>query len=417
MGTRIFRSAALAPTQTTGLPGQSVRKVGGSIDIPLMLVMALLMVFGLVMLFSASYDYSQKILLEDPTYLFNRQLLWMAGGIAMAFLVSRIDYHRWRYLAVLAMGFTIGLLTLVLLVNELRLGSVRALLDGSIRPSELAKVVMVIYLAVWMDSKREQILDLQWGLIPLMFILGIVGGLIVVQPDLSATATVIMLGGMMFFLGGGHRKQIIYLLLGTVLVGCLVVLVSNTGQKRINEYLAGLNDPTQSSYHMLRSYEAIVKGEWIGVGLGQASTKLTGLPLAPTDSIFAVMVEELGVLGVIGTLSLYGMLVWRGLRIANRAPDMLGSLLASGVTFWIATDAIINMLVMVGLMPIAGNALPFISSGGSNLVTSFLAIGILMGVSRQMEPEAGTEEWRNFGSSIDLRGRNRRRSISRLGGS
>jgi cell division protein FtsW len=221
----------------------------------------------------------------------------------------------------------------------------------------------------------------------------------------------------LFFLGGGHRKQIIYLLIGALVVGLLVVQVSHTGQQRITDYLTGLKDPTQSSYHMLRAYEAVVKGGWFGVGIGQASTKLTGLPLAPTDSIFAVIVEELGLAGALGTVFLYGLLIWRGLRIANRAPDMLGSLLAAGVTFWIGTDAIINMMVMVGLMPFAGNALPFISSGGSNLVTSLMAIGILMGVSRQMEPEAGKEEWRNFGSSIDLRGRNRRRSISRLGGS
>jgi cell division protein FtsW len=416
MGTRIFRNTAVTSNPSGGVPGLSVRKVGGLIDIPLLLIMAVFLVFGLVILFSASYDYSLAVY-KDPMHMFNRQLIWMALGIVLAFSLSRVDYHRWKILAVIVMGGTIALLVTVLLVNEMRLGAVRTLLDGSIQPSELAKVVIVIYLAVWMDSKREQLQNLEWGLIPLIAILGIVGGLIFLQPDLSATATVFMLGGVLFFLGGGHKKQILMLLIGAVVVGVLVVQVSHTGRTRINDYLTGLKDPTQSSYHMLRSYEAIVKGGWFGVGIGQASTKLTGLPLAPTDSIFAVIVEELGLVGAGWTVLLYGLLIWRGLRIANRAPDMLGSLLASGVTFWIATDAIINMMVMVGLMPFAGNALPFISSGGSNLVTSLIAVGILMGVSRQMEPESGKQEWRNFGSSIDLRGRNRRRSISRLGGS
>jgi len=393
-----------------------VRKIGGSIDLPLLLVMAVFLVFGLVMLFSASYDYSLQVY-KDPMRMFNRQLLWMALGIVLALVISRVDYHRWRFLAVLAMAGTMALLVIVLFVNEVMLGSVRTILNGSVQPSELAKVVIVIYLSVWMDSKRQQLHDLQWGLIPLMVILGIVGGLIFLQPDISATLTVMILGGMLFFLGGGHRKQIIYLVIGALLVGMVVVQFSSTGRQRITDYVTGLKDPTQSSYHMLRSYEAVVKGGWFGVGIGQASTKLTGLPLAPTDSIFAVIVEELGLIGAIGTVTMYGLLIWRGLRIANRAPDMLGSLLAAGVTFWIGMDAIINMMVLVGLMPFAGNALPFISSGGSNLVTSLMAVGILMGVSRQMEPEAGKEEWRNFGASIDLRGRNRRRSISRLGGS
>jgi cell division protein FtsW len=278
----------------------------------------------------------------------------------------------------------------------------------------LAKVITVIYLSVWMHSKREQLHDIQWGLIPLAVILGVIGGLIYVQPDLSAAATVFMLGGLLFFLGGGDLKQIIFLLIIAVIVGVLVVQVSTTGQERVGTYLSGIKDPTQASYHVRRSFEAIVKGGWFGVGIGRANTKLTGLPVPPTDSIFAVIAEELGLVGAAGTVLLYVLLIWRGLRIADKAPDLLGSLLASGLTFWIAMEAIINMLVMVGLLPFAGNALPFISSGGSNLVASLTAIGILMNVSRQVEPQAETDEWRNFGATTDLRGRNRRRGLSRV---
>jgi cell division protein FtsW len=198
-------------------------------------------------------------------------------------------------------------------------------------------------------------------------------------------------------------------------VGLLVVQVSTTGQTRVGAYVSGIKDPTQASYHVRRSFEAIVKGGWFGVGIGRANTKLTGLPVPPTDSIFAVIAEELGLFGAAGTVLLYVLFIWRGLRIAEKAPDLLGSLLASGLTFWIAMEAIINMLVMVGLLPFAGNALPFISSGGSNLVASLLAVGILMNVSRQVEPQAESEEWRNFGATVDLRGRNRRRGLSRFG--
>ena len=231
---------------------------------------------------------------------------------------------------------------------------------------------------------------------------------------LSAAITIFMLGGLLFFLGGGDLKQIAILTIVALIVVFLVVKVSSTGQNRMENFLMGLQDLTKASDHVMYSFEAIVKGGWFGVGLGLASTKLVGLPFAPTDSIFAVIAEELGLAGVIGTVTLYALLVWRGLRIAQRSPDMLGSLLASGLTLWIAIEAVINMLVMVGLMPFAGNALPFISYGGSNLVSTFLAIGILMSVSRHIQPQTETEEWRNLGASLDLRRRNRRRSVSRI---
>jgi cell division protein FtsW len=152
-----------------------------------------------------------------------------------------------------------------------------------------------------------------------------------------------------------------------------------------------------------------------GVGLGEADTKLTGLPFAPTDSIFAVVAEELGLFGSVTLMALYGALIWRGLVVARRAPDMLGTLLASGVIFWIALEASINMAVMVGLMPFAGNALPFISAGGSNLVSTFCAIGIVLNISRQSGEFSKVEEneWRSFGAVIDLRRRDGRRGVSR----
>jgi cell division protein FtsW len=198
-------------------------------------------------------------------------------------------------------------------------------------------------------------------------------------------------------------------------MGWVIVQFSATGQDRVATFLAGLENPTHASYHVQRSLEAVIKGGVFGVGLGQADTKLTGLPFAPTDSIFAVVAEELGLFGTILLMSLYAALIWRGLVIARRAPDMLGTLLASGVTFWIGMEALINMAVMVGLMPFAGNALPFISAGGSNLVSTLAAVGIMLNISRQSGETVKTEEndWRSFGAVVDLRRGNGRRSVSR----
>jgi cell division protein FtsW len=267
---------------------------------------------------------------------------------------------------------------------------------------------------------------IQLGLIPLAVILGVIGGLIFRQPDLSAALTVFILGGLLFFLAGGELRQIILFGIVALAAGYLVARYTPTGQARIGSYLDGLKDPLKSNSHVLWSLESVYKGKLIGVGIGNAQTKLIGLPYAATDSIFAVIVEELGLVGAMALIGLYGLLLWRGLAIAAKAPDMLGSVMAAGLTFWIVIEAIINMAVMVGLLPFAGNALPFISAGGSNLLAILAAIGILLSISRhsgQRTPAGLTgatgtsenNERRSYSASVDLRRRDRRRGVSRAG--
>jgi cell division protein FtsW len=406
MGTRTFVNDRLSFSP--------VKKLTRGVDIPLVLTVVALMVFGLVMLYSASFDFSYKEF-GSSTHMFERQAKWMMLGVAIVFVLSLFDYHNWRKIVVFAMLGTIGLLITVLFINEMRLGASRTLFEGSYQPSEVAKLIAVIYLSVWLYAKREFLHDISLGLIPLGVILGIIGGLIYLQPDLSAAGTVLILGGLLFFLAGADIRQIVFLLILAVFMGWVVVQFSETGQDRVTSFLAGLQDPTHASYHVQRSLEAVIKGGIFGVGLGQADTKLTGLPFAPTDSIFAVIAEELGLFGTMLLMGLYAALVWRGLVIARRAPDMLGTLLAAGVTFWIGIEALINMAVMVGLMPFAGNALPFISAGGSNLVSTLSAIGIMLNISRQSGEIVKTEEndWRSFGAVVDLRRGNGRRRVSR----
>jgi cell division protein FtsW len=382
-------------------------------DMPLLVTVVALIVFGLVMLFSSSWDFSLGVY-DDALHMFNRQLMWLGLGLAVAVLLAFVDYHAWRRYVVAAMAGTILLLVIVLLMNEIRLGAKRSFFEGSVQPSELAKLVSILYLGVWLYSKRQHLHDLWLGLVPLGVILGIVGGLIYQQPDLSAAATVLILGGLLFFLAGGDLKQIGVLLVVATIAAWLVASISDTGRERVGDFLAGLKDPLQASYHVRRSFEAIVTGGWFGVGLGQSRSKLTGLPVPPTDSVFAVVAEELGLLGALVLIGLYGMLVWRGIVIARRAPDMLGTILASGLVTWIGLEALINMSVMVGLLPFAGNALPFISAGGSNLVATLAALGILFNISRQTgEGTISDEEWRSYGALVDLRWWNRRRSVSR----
>lgn len=406
MGARTFVNERFSLSPAKGL--------ARGVDMPMLLTVVALLVFGLIMLYSASFDFSFNEY-GSSSFMFLRQVKWMSLGILAAFVLSVFDYHQWRRLVVVAMLGTIGLLITVLVINEIRLGASRTLFEGSYQPSELAKLVAVIYLSVWLYAKRQSLHDVSFGLIPLGVILGIIGGLIYLQPDLSAAGTVLILGGLLFFLAGADIKQIVFLLVLAVVMGWVIVQFSATGQDRVGSFLAGLKDPTHASYHVQRSFEAVIKGGVFGVGLGQADTKLTGLPFAPTDSIFAVVAEELGLFGSVLLIALYAALIWRGLVIARRAPDMLGTLLASGITFWVAIEALINMAVMVGLMPFAGNALPFISAGGSNLVATLCAMGIMLNISRQSGEIVRTEEndWRSFGAVIDLRRGNGRRGISR----
>jgi cell division protein FtsW len=218
---------------------------------------------------------------------------------------------------------------------------------------------------------------------------------------------------MIFLAGGGGKQLFIVLGLGAI-VGLILVRsdLFPTGPDRLESYFAGLKDPQLYSDHVRQSLEAFIRGRWFGVGIGMSQTKLLGLPFPHTDSVFAVVGEELGVLGASSLVILYVILVWRGLVIARSAPDKLGALLASGLSAWLATEALINMAVMVGLLPFAGNALPFISAGGSSLIMALAAVGIILNVSRLSSKQKSGEEHSSH-AVVDLRRRDRRRRVSR----
>jgi cell division protein FtsW len=300
----------------------------------------------------------------------------------------------------------------VLIIKDIRFNAARTLLGGSIQPSELAKLVIIIYLCFWLYVRQDKLNDINVGLMPMGLLLGFTGGLIWLQPDLSAGATILILGVLLFILAGGDWRQILLITIIGVLVGLVMVKVIHTGEARINSYIAGLKDPIQASYQVRRSLEAVVRGGLFGVGIGQGTVKLTGLPVPHMDSIYAIIVEETGMLGAIFVMALYGTFLWRGLAIAKRAQDQLGSLLAGGMTIWIVMEAAINMAVIIGLFPVTGNVLPLISYGGSNMVTTLAGIGIILSVARNSTIKQ-IEKGDSLGAVVDLRRRDRRRRVSR----
>ena len=380
-----------------------------AIDLPFLIIVAALLVFGLLMLYSASWDVSWQAK-DDVNYFFTRQLIWLVIGLVSAVFLYFIDYHRWERnkFAVLAIVFTVGLLFLVLILGD------RALIGGkSVQPSELAKLVVVIYLAVWLDAKGDKIKQIDFGIIPLAVILGTLGGLIAIQTDVSASVTVFALGLILFYMAGGSLLQILVLLVISSGLGAGIVAIRKPEvYQRIIDFWVGIRDiNTIGSEQIAKSFTSFINGGWFGVGLGKGVAKLLLLPVPHTDSIFAVIGEELGFVGATILVILFALLLWRGMHIAKQALDGLGSLLAAGLVFWIVFEAFVNIAVIIGLLPVAGNPLPFVSQGGSNLVVTLSAVGIILGIARQTELERRKQERRSLGAVVNLRGRDRRGSV------
>lgn len=384
-------------------------------DWTLVLVTGALLIFGLMMVYSTTFDLSYYFN-GTSTFFFFKQVRNMVIGFGIMALLASLDYRRLQnsILVVLLMLGTVASLLSVLFLGAPDVETHRNLYEGSYQPSELAKLVTVIYLSVWLTEKKDQLRYFWHGMFPYAVVVGLVTGFILLQPDISAAGTVVVIGGLMFFLAGSNLRQVGFGGAVVCLVGAAVIKASETGQQRIEDYMSGFNDIAESSWHVKQGASALVQGGFFGRGLGASYQKLSFMLPAPhTDSVFAVVGEELGLMGCMVLIGLFIALVWRGASIAVNAPDTMGRLLAGGLTCWIAFEFVVNTAVVVGAFPFAGNALPFISYGGSSLVVMMAAIGILLSVSRH-DPEARPDK--RIRATIDLRRWNRGTRVSSTGG-
>jgi cell division protein FtsW len=380
---------------------------------PWMLVILVSMVaFGLVMVYSASWDVSWRISNHDPLALFRRQLTNLGLGVAAMIVAMRFPMDWLRKLALPIILGAILTLIAVLVIGGGGEGPARALWRDRIQPSESAKLALILYLAVWMESKGDRLPSWSYGFWPLIMIIGIVGGLILAQPDLSAAITIGIVALAMFIFAGAKFSQSLLITAGSAVVGILLVTVTPTGRARFESFRAGWLDVGEAHRHVIESLNAFYTGGLFGQGLGASHGKFGLLPAPHTDSIFAVIGEELGLMGALLVITLFCLFIWRGFRIALDSPTRIGLLIASGITFWIGAEALINMSVLLNILPFAGNALPLFSYGGSSLVTTLAGVGFLLGVSRQREPHATTG---GQVAPIDIGRGDRRRRISRLG--
>lgn len=350
-------------------------------DYWLLLTAAGLLIVGLMMVYSTTFDYG-LLFKDDPTYYFERQFVAMLLGLVGILVIMQFDYHTFRYISVPFLGLTLLGLVVVLFFGEAIFGAQRGIYEGSYQPSEVAKLATILYIAHWLSSKGDRIKDLTYGLLPFSVITGLVCALIVQQPDLSTAVLIALICFTLFFIAGADWRQFA---VAAAVGGVVFLILINTlphAAARVDAYKETLRDPQQASWHVQQALIALGRGGWFGVGIGESTQKFGPLPAAHTDGVFAIMGEELGLAGTLTFIGLLVMMAWRGIRTALNARDIYGSLLALGITAWLSYQALINIAVITAVIPFTGIPLPFLSYGGSSLLFSMLGIGILLNISR-----------------------------------
>ncbi|NLY10367.1 MAG: putative lipid II flippase FtsW [Firmicutes bacterium] len=356
----------------------------GKPDLIIFTAVVMLLSIGLVMVLSASSSLGISGF-RDPYHYFKRQSVFAVIGVAALFFFMKLDYKILKRFALPGLLLSFALLVLVLLIGDNISGSKRWINLGffNLQPSEVAKLFMVNFLAVYISNKRERIRLFLTGLIPALCILAAKFGLIMLEPDFGTAMALSATSLIVLFAGGAHFGQMLGL--GSLAIPALWYLIMNE-EYRMRRFFAYINpwkDPTDTGWNIIQSLLAIGPGGLFGLGLGNSRQKFSYLPEHHTDFIFAILCEELGFIGGMVVLLLFFVIAWRGLRIAMNAPDLYGSLLAIGITSMISFQALLNIGVVTGMLPVTGITLPFISYGGSSLLMSLASVGILLNISRQ----------------------------------
>ena len=366
---------------------------GGRMDVPFLLLTLLLTAIGLVMLFSASFP-SAYYETGNPAYYFKRQAIFAVLGLSAMFVVARVNYQRWRGAARLLLGFSVFLLILVIIphVGITNNGATRWLGIEKVftfQPSEIAKLAVIVYFADSISKKREKMLQWREGILPYAIILGVISILMLLEPHLSGTILIVGTGAVMMAVGGMQGWLIGAGIGGVAAVAVLFVKlvesgVISYGASRIAMWHDPWLDMSDDGYQMVQSLIAIGSGGLLGLGLGKGRQKFMYLPEEHNDFIFAVVCEELGLIGACVIMLIFAMLLLRGFWIALHARDRFGTLLVVGVMTHLGLQVFLNIAVVSGLVPATGISLPFFSYGGTALALQLVEMGIVLSVSRQI---------------------------------
>jgi cell division protein FtsW len=363
----------------------------GSIRQPdywLLTIILIMAMFGAVMVFSSSFAIGVREEGGDGYYYLTRHLIYLIIGLAGMLVAMSIDYHLWSKVALPGLLIVMGILAVMVIFPSLApevWGASRWISIGPVafQPSEFGKLALILYLASWLASKGSRVREFNYGLIPFSVLMGLLVGLVMLQPDLGTSMLLAAIGLSMFMVAGAN---LFHLGLVTTIGGSVFLALALTASYRRDRILVFLNpdgDLRNLGWQLAQAKLAIGSGGLFGVGLGASYQKFSWLPAAHHDAIFAVIAEELGLMGAGFVLMLFIMLAWRGYRVAQRAPDSFGSLIAVGIVTWMIFQAAINIGGITTTIPFTGIPIPFISYGGTSLVVSLVAIGILLNISRQ----------------------------------
>ncbi len=364
-------------------------RAGERPDYVLILIVVALVLIGLIVVYSSTFTlgYAYK---DQPTYYLVRQAVFAAMGLDIMILMMRVEYHKWQKLSIIFMVATVLLLLYVLMAGPAVHGARRRLLGDSLQPSEVCKLAMILYIAHWLSSKGEKLRQVTYGLVPFAVLIGFIASLIILEPDFGTTILVVAAAGTMFFIAGA---DLIQLVVSTMVGGSTLLLIIANYEYAWERIVTFSQDPfavlqkpfdaalAQDTYQVMHTLVTLGSGGITGTGLGSGLQKNL-LPAAESDAIFAVLGEELGLLGCLVVLGLFAALAYRGFKIALRAEDSFGFILASGITLWLTFQAMINIAVVTDTLPFTGLPLPFISLGGSSLVISMMGVGMLLSISR-----------------------------------
>ncbi len=364
-------------------------RVAGKVDPWLLIIVMVLLCAGIIMVYSASAFQAARSQ-GDASYYLLRELMWMILGLVAMLLTLRVDYRHWRRCSLVGMLIILPLLVIVLKFGVNVYGASRWLAIGtffSFEPSELTKLVLALYIADWLARKGNQVGTFLYGLTPFIILVGIVLGLVLLENDLGTAIIIAGFATAMFFTAGANIAQFLLAMACAALI-FLKEASSSYRFYRIVGFINPFKDVTGINLQLYQALLALGSGGWFGLGLGASRQKTGYLPFPYTDSIFPIIGEELGFVGSAIIVILFLFLAFRGFKLARRTPDLYGSLLATGITTWLVLQAMINIGANTGTIPYTGVPLPFISFGGSSLVVSLAAVGVLLNISRYIqEPE------------------------------
>ena len=361
------------------------RPASRPMDRTVLVVTYMLALIGLIIMFSAS-GVMAETRYGDSTFFLKRQSLWLLLGLMALHWVAQQDYNMWKTLTPYGLVLTFVLLVLVLIpflgtqVNGARRWLRVA--GFSMQPGEIAKLSIVLYLASFLVRKEQDLVTFSRGVLAPMAVVGTFAGLLLLEPDMGTAVVLTLLLFGLLFLGGTRIPHLLGMGMVLLAVAYTLIMQSDYRRRRLLNFLDPWQDPTDAGFQLTQSFVALGNGGLFGVGLGEGRQKLFFLPEAHTDFVLALVGEELGFVGTGLLIGLFSVLIVKGFKIAGQAPDAFGRHLAGGVTLLVGIPVLINMSVVSGLLPTKGLTLPFVSYGGSSLIMSLVAMGILLSISR-----------------------------------